>query len=520
MFARGGKAFWRNDSGATAALYALALPALVAVAGIGFDYAHIAAMDTELQNAADQAALAGATQLDKQPGAIARATSAAQGGLVANSTLLANDGQTRNVDVPDVTFYALQADAEACNGNELDPDDTASDALAAFVCVAVETRTANYALTPVVGAFMGSLAAQAVAGVGTAICKVPPVMICNPSEPIGNTNPAVDFDANAFRGVGLKLITGNATTPGNFGFLETGFGAGAQNLARALGYNTPPGECLPIDGVTTKPGLNASVMDAINTRFDLSTNGETTCPSGGTCSPSRNVRKDLVKGAQCGTSGNSGWQESPNPYRPTTPTPLTSGYPDIMGHPRDLCHAISNSLSDSIAAGCTLGGGRIGNGQWDRNAYFMVNYGWDATTWQAQTGLGANATRYDVYRWELANPTTSDMQQPTGSTNGYSYPVCRAPGVTPGGENVDRRRISAAVINCEAQNLNGSETGVHVLKWVDLFLVEPSFQRRRGTTVVTEASDVYVELIGETGTGAAGSTAGQVVRRDVPYLIK
>ena len=75
MSRRRGKSFWLNESGATAALYALALPALVAVAGIGFDYAHIAAMDTELQNAADQAALAGATQLDKTPGSIGRATS-------------------------------------------------------------------------------------------------------------------------------------------------------------------------------------------------------------------------------------------------------------------------------------------------------------------------------------------------------------------------------------------------------------------------------------------------------------
>jgi len=512
--------FWHNQAGAAAAAYALALPALVAVAGIGFDYARLAAMDTELQNAADQAALAGATQLDKQPGAIARATTAAQGGLVANVTRFSNDGQSGTVDVPTVTFYTTAAAAETCDGGAIDPSDAGADAEAAFICVSVETRTANYALTPVVGAFRGSLDAQAVAGVGTAICKVPPVMMCNPAEPLGNTDPAFDFDADALAGAGLKLITGNASAPGNFGFLETGYGSGAQNLARALGYNAPPGDCMPIDGVTTKPGMNAVVMAAINTRFDISENGENTCPSGGDCSPSRNVRKDLVRGSQCGITGN-GWEQSPNPYRPTTAAALTSGYPDIMGHPRDLCHAFSNDLSASTAAGCTLGDGRIGNGQWDRNAYFLVNYGWDSSTWPAKTGLGANASRYDVYTWELENLATSDREQNvSASRTGYSYPVCRAPGIMPGGDNVDRRRISAAVVNCEAQNLNGSETGVGVLKWVDLFLVEPSVQRRRGSTVITEATDVYFELIGETGTGAAGSTAGQVVRRDMPYLLK
>jgi hypothetical protein len=77
-----------------------------------------------------------------------------------------------------------------------------------------------------------------------------------------------------------------------------------------------------------------------------------------------------------------------------------------------------------------------------------------------------------------------------------------------------------AVLNCEARNLNGAETDVPVLKWVDVFLVEPAFVRKRGNTAVTGGRDVYVEIIGETVAGGAGSTAGQVVRRDVPYLIK
>ena len=58
--------FFRTDQAAIAPLYALALFALVGMAGIGFDYARLVSMDTELQNAADQAALAAATQLDRQ----------------------------------------------------------------------------------------------------------------------------------------------------------------------------------------------------------------------------------------------------------------------------------------------------------------------------------------------------------------------------------------------------------------------------------------------------------------------
>ena len=48
-----------------------------------------------------------------------------------------------------------------------------------------------------------------------------------------------------------------------------------------------------------------------------------------------------------------------------------------------------------------------------------------------------------------------------------------------------------------------------------MFLVEPSANRTR-----TSAGDIYVEVIGETSNGSAGGTAGQVVRKDVPYLIE
>jgi hypothetical protein len=506
----------RTSDGAVAPTVAISLFALVAMGGVAFDYARLASMDSELQNAADQAALAAASQLDQETGAIARAIAAAQG-LISNQTIMANDGSANAIGIPIVMFYETKADAENDTNGFTDP---ARFEDAKFVRVAVAGREAFYALTPIVGAFSsGDIGAQAVAGLGSAICKTPPVMLCNPAEPDNNTNTAFDFDANALKGVGLRLITGAADAPGNFGFLETGFGEGAANLARALGYNSPPGDCSPTNGVSTKPGMNAVVMNAINTRFDVYANGANTCPAGGACSPSRNTRKDLVKnGAGSANCGN--WGESGTPYRPTSPTaPLTSNYPAIMGHPRDMCHAVSE---DGM---CTYNGGtatRIGNGSWDRDAYFRVNYGWnDQATWTAQTGLSSSATRYEVYTWELANTGTSDMVQPaSGNPRGYSYPVCTTPGITPNATTVDRRRISAAVLNCEAQGLNGSETGVQVLRWIDLFLVEPSHSRGNGPNKRTDMHDVYVEVIGETATGAAGQTAGQVVRRDVPYLIK
>ncbi|QLC22446.1 pilus assembly protein [Parasphingopyxis sp. CP4] len=517
MFALLGR-FWRSDDGAVAPTIGLALFGLIAAGGVAIDYSRMAALDTELQNAADQAALAAAGQLDGQTGAQTRATAAAQN-LVTNLTYFANDGGGTNLTIEAPEYYSSY-DPNRADITDPPGTTTTDDEDSDYVRVTVAARRAQYALTPIIALIESpEMTARAMAGLGSAICNTPPVMICNPAET--STNTDINLPFNAAPGTGLLLIAGNADAPGNFGFLETGFGSGAQDLARALGYNAPPGECAPINGVTTKPGLSASVMAAVNTRFDVSENGGNTCPAGGTCSPSINSRKDLVRGAGCGITG-QGWDEPPNPYRPTSPTvPLSSNYPDTMGHPRDMCHA--TQLNGQCA------GGRIGTGLWDRDAYFRVNYGWTtAAAWQTGTGLSATATRYEVYLWEIANPSGQgaggnqgiNVPQSVGSRTGYGAPVCRAPGITPGGTNVDRRRISAAVINCEAQNLNGQETGVHVAHWLDLFLVEPSISRGNGGNQRTRAAEVYTEVIQTTTSGAGDATAGQVIRRDVPRLLE
>ena len=99
-------------------------------------------------------------------------------------------------------------------------------------------------------------------------------------------------------------------------------------------------------------------------------------------------------------------------------------------------------------------------------------------------------------------------------------PVCSptagyGSGHVPGGTNVDRRRLSVAVINCTANGVNGAADNVPVLKWLEVFLVEPSINRAR-----TSRGEIYVEVIEETTTAGGGGSAGQVVRRDVPYIVR
>ncbi len=558
---------WQDERAAVAPTVALALFGLIAAGGLAFDYARMAALDTELQNAADQAALAAASQLDgvvastatAELGATVRATNAASQ-LVQNLAVFANDGKAFGVTLHATegvrfcsAFNDTIADTQtACTSTNLDAD-------AKIVWVKVASRKAVYALTPVVALLdSGDMSAEAVAGIGAAICKVPPVMICNPQEAGGNTN----FNVGALIGKGLKLVSngGGGWAPGNYGYLNTNGGSsGAPGIREALGWETPPGQCLPETGVDTKPGVTVTVTDALNTRFDIYDNGAGAgCPTGGACPPSVNSTKDLVRdpgnnAASC-TLGTNGWKEagstSADVYLPTTNQTLVAqgmSPPRAMGYPRDICHAI-----DSGAAGAC--GTAVGSGIWDRDAYFAVNYGWmTASAWQTNTNtaddpLPSNPTRYEVYNWEilhrgetvggrtiLGQRTIAAAGAGNGNGNGkgnsggggggstlsaHGSPVCGpiagyGTGTVPGGSTVDRRRISVAVVNCLANSVNGSSTNVPVETWIDVFLTEPSINRLR-----TQAGDIYVEVIEEATAGASGATAGQVIRRDMPYLIR
>ena len=521
-----------NREGAVAPTVALSLFGLIAAGGLAFDYAHLAALDTELQQAADQAALAAATQLDGTANARDRATAAASQ-VVSNYGMFANDGSNRALSVLTVA-YCSEYDDDVAD----DPADPATaptgctvattDANAKIAVVTMASREAFYTLTSVVGAFSsGDLSARAAAHIGSAICKVPPVMICNPAEPVGNINELLDY--NPARGTGLRLVTGNATVPGNFGWLEAGLGNGTPALAGQLGYNQPLGPCQAISGVTTKTGMDTAVLAAFNTRFDVYANGNTTCPNqfGGTCSPSVNVRKDLTcepnnTGTNC-KNDTWDWVQPPANPNPNQPLPVDGSLdPLFLGYPRDLMHSGPvSSQSTSIA----------GNGTWDVNAYFRVNYGINEAAWRTLIGMATGIpARYDVYNWEIAHPNGTNSKginipQPAGSSGpppkarvAFSYPATGRAGVSQGGGQPDRRTIAAAVLNCRALNINGKTTNVPVPTWLKLFLVEPAFQRGTGAGKYSDQKDIYVEFIEKSQ--SQNDEFEEVVRRDVPYLIK
>jgi hypothetical protein len=175
----------------------------------------------------------------------------------------------------------------------------------------------------------------------------------------------------------------------------------------------------------------------------------------------------------------------------------------------------------------------MGNGVWDIAAYFRANHpGINPAT---EPGLDANGdgkiTRYETYLWEAADSSRLPTQT-VGSNKAFGAPQCVLPGLAPDPAGIDRRRITAAVVNCHAAPaLNGKKT-LKVAGYVDVFLVEPSVDRTRcngcsdftlnGVTYKNaygSRNDIYVEVIGASGSGQGGSVP-QITRRDIPKLIE
>lgn len=472
-----------NDSGAVSSMYAVAILTLVAMAGIGFDYGRMVALDTELQNAADQAALAAATQLDGNDDAMIRARNAATNAFAAaaspyvNETRFANDNQGRPITSLAFKFYdGYQNDTP---GTEVTSDADGADAQ--VVEVTVNTRTVKYALTPLVGAIRGDAIGRAMAGLENATCNVAPVFFCVPNDSSGN--PIRTFPTAANIGDGLELhFKQNQTNtdaddggtdwrPGNFGFLDVPWGT-ASEKTRRLGLNTATAGCFE-GSPSSRTGFKDPEGDALNTRLDLYNPpiNPNSCNGAGDYCPAQNVRKNWVRKesfnnvpsaqitSKACASGNSGSWMTVDAAR----AEATSFDTQDPGYPKDTCFTSGT---------CTVNG----NGTWDpAGNWSSFNLGTSAATDLDGNG---RVTRYESYLYELANPRsaskvgTKTSLRPNGNYNvdlycSYPQPIQNT-GVPSSSTQKDRRILTAAAVDCTG--LNGKKK-VDILQWVDLFLV-------------------------------------------------
>lgn len=479
MRPRGIGSFPGDQSGAISPLYAIVLLVLIALAGVGFDYGRLMAMQSELQNAADQAALAAATQLDGRTGAMERARSAASEAFT-NETRVSNDGEGRGITDFTVTFYDGYADDQV--GNVVAPG--GDDADAAVVRVSVNGRGIFYALTPVVGAISREgVTAHAMAMLKQASCNTPPIMVCVDRD---------DFPLPADEGLGLRMRWKSSSdldglAPGNWGFLNV---RGEKDSQYELGENTY-NACVDLENVITEPGFRNTEPDALNTRFDMP-KGKLTCQDNGDFCPAEGVRKNrAIANAGTVTSPNTTLTMAEVRAQLTCPASVPTSkaswthFDDIASINRP---AVNNFRLDNCFYNGTCS--YLGNGEWDIDAYLAAHHP------GVSKAIFTKGSRYEVYQWELEDPAhrmapaivgfDPDRKPQKSGANyrhaityycAYPQPKFSAP-LAPSATQKDRRILTVAAAKC--RGVSGRKP-IDILAWMDVFILEPSEPAEPGT---------------------------------------
>jgi len=344
----------RREEGAVALILAAVLAGLIGTTALVFDLGRAWNLDTELQDAVDAAAIAGASQLDGAPGARARAVQAAVGALARNGQIFA-DASGPGVVGYDTGFPCAGNGCAMTNGNfrflaNLAPRaDALSDTEARFVEVRA-TGTLRFAFARLLGAASGAAPrAGAVASWDRFACGRAVVLIANPDEPADNRDPRLGFDASRYRGAGITLRPGDGmawlavVTCDSVSQTCTAARDGAAVRDGAVRVLAPQA-CIA-QATVARPIAAATMAEAVNMRMDI-------YPSGGGFAgdpdfqPSPNSLTGLVPatGAAPGTcsfdaGGGGGTLALPdNPFLGPDRHPPNGTAPlDHMGYPRDNC---------------------------------------------------------------------------------------------------------------------------------------------------------------------------------------
>jgi Flp pilus assembly protein TadG len=481
------RSLWRDRGGAAGIYVAVVSAAMVGMAGLALDLGRLWTINTQAQDAADAAALAAASQLDMSSTATTRAYNAATTtALVQNQQALSGTGGT--VTIQTVDFLA------ALPNNDATPITAANILCSGTACTAAQSTQVNFVRVTtqslphqnfILSAFgapnSSGTSATAVAGNTKVICQIPPLFICNPDEPTGNTDPMAPFNIDNWRGKEVLLKyqkTGGTWTPGNFSLLQVpitssttlpactrnGNGQDPSCIEQALAAITPGTGCVRTT-VNVRTGQVTSVVGpGLNTRFDMWQDTNTLPQSTANYGPS----VDVTKGEVAMKNGQPDCGFSPSDTIVLAP-------PQGEAIPNDACLNSGNCN--------TVNPVRFGDGVWNCSTYWSASHpgktppaGCTSTASLAGTGL----SRFGMYQYEINTP--GDIQNNTAQGGENEHPIC-ATNTVDATDGANRRIIYFGIVNCNAESaiLNGNSGGggggggtpVPVVAFAGGFLVQP-----------------------------------------------
>lgn len=540
------KKFWASKSGGVLVYIAFGLPILLGVMALSVDLGRAFILNTELKDFSDAAALAGAAELDGRDGARVAAESAARTGLqgtLVNVQSFATDGSGADLVVDQVVFLKnLPAD-----GTDFVAGDTATtDAEARFIFVSVVNRDVRSGLSRALGVIPDfDTGAKSIAGFNAVHCRIPALMMCNPLEDadfpilgpdglavagcedpvaLGILKPTAPLISECMEGrqmLAKKGGGGGAYVPGNFGLLDCPSGDNGTNCIAPYLAAVDPGFCVLADGTVNfrTGGATGPIRTAMNTRFDMYENPFFGGEEGNSAyRPAINVTKGQSDADICDSY-----------TMPTLPAAPTAA--PLMAFPQDIC------FRDGTDCG---GPERWGNWGWMDDVATpgvddLLGVQYWATNHPGNPDLGLppydtsltltgaskpyeDMTRYELYRWEIEsgnipkhageNGHIENIPADTPARQCYTGGSLSDPSMATNPDDdlqdpafADRRAISLAVVNCldpAVAPLQGNESNVPIVGFVDLFLTEPSVDKG------SEKANIWAEIIRVAPVGVNG----------------
>lgn len=519
--------FRRDEDAYALTLTLVALPFLLGMAVMVIDASRVTNLHTDVQNAVDAMALAGARELDGRNDAIPRAK-AAIAALGQNQAWFGGGGEGLNFGSKiNVAYVPGNAGASTVEvrfltkgtGTSTDlpaSDDTAitgyiandatadaSNAAAYVWVVAKEQSLTTMFPLPGIGRDTVGVVADAVATYTASACDVTPIFVCNPFETTGTSfNQAFSDGALYGREIELRLNGGSTIGPGNFGFLRT-YGNGASVLGEALGKGAS-GICFKKTTLETEPGKNTGqAINGINTRMGLYGGPFGTEDNNPDYAPDVNVRKGQAS-KKTGSGAGTKYTFSCSGIDPEPSNLSAMGFP-AGGSP------------------VTLPGGVMTSNGWDVNKYWDISHGGYTTAPAAATYSAPAApsavtnykpslpttavsgtykpSRYDIYQYEIANNRVADAapNRESGLANkvvGSGASVCyKSPSVPKAG----RRELFAAVVNCNAYSstIRGGNAQFPAEAYARMFMTRPATDGAN--------KSIFLEVVDVTAKGGRGT---------------
>ena len=429
---------WKDRGGSVAIYTAVVGTMMIAMSALAVDYGRLTVLRTQMQNAADAAALAGAAQLDGRTDAMARAVD------VARNAAQQTSGLADTLTVANATVY-----------RSINPDITVgiTDANARFIRVTMANENINLLFMPVLNALTAAGSAETATLQATATAQANP-FLCPPT-----TIMACDrFLA------GVPLIMSSPTT------------AGYQLALRDR--NAVPAQLVYFMRLCPSDNPTCSAAEATAFAADASSDQ---CDSS-TVRPLA-PGTDNATAIADGINTRFGEGASPEPAE------------NVVFYDRD-------SVFDGLTvASPFLESGWYGAGDWESGTYWSDHHG-GASLPAALAGASRYQVHLYELGQDFARNSKQTIfplpaSLPAGFTAVISPPADIPVGADPSDEWQDgvpdagvastdpkRRVMIASVVDCEAQVFAApiSPTG----GYVELFLTERS-----------EDSVIFVEVIGE-----------------------